>query len=196
MTSVLLFSGGIDSAAIAAWLRPDILLTINYGHTPAAGELRAATALAKCLDLPLQTLTVDCSSIGSGDLGEAEPLSIAPATDWWPYRNQLLVTLAASRCVCVGATELLIGTVRGDAIHADGRIEFVQALDALLALQEGELRLRAPAIAMSSVELVAKSGLTVAELAWTHSCHRADWACGQCRGCNKRQDVWRGLGYD
>ena len=32
-------------------------------------------------------------------------------------------------------------------------------------------------------------------LAWAHSCHKADVACGNCRGCNKYFEVLRELGH-
>lgn len=39
----LLLSGGLDSTAIAAWQRPDVCVTVDYGQRPARGELAAST---------------------------------------------------------------------------------------------------------------------------------------------------------
>jgi 7-cyano-7-deazaguanine synthase len=33
-------------------------------------------------------------------------------------------------------------------------------------------------------------------LAWAHSCHISDFACGQCRGCVKHYKTWEALGWD
>jgi len=185
----LLFSGGIDSTAIAAWQRPDILVTVDYGQAPAGGELRAATAIAERLGLRHQVIRIDCRQLGQGHLAgrEASPLGAAP--EWWPYRNQWLVTVCAMRFVSEGLRDVLIGTVAGDEVHRDGRPAFVDALDMLLSLQEGGVRLRAPAIGLRSEDLLERAPGVAGLLPWTFSCHVADQACGQCRGCAKHRMV-------
>jgi 7-cyano-7-deazaguanine synthase len=196
MSSILLFSGGMDSMAIAAWKSPDWLLTIDYGQRPFVGEARAAAAGAKALGIQHETVGVPLAGLGSGDLAGERPLALAPASDWWPFRNQFLITIAASRALVLGASELLIGTVRSDGVHADGRHGFVDAMAAVLAIQEGAVRLSAPAIGLSTAELVRLSRIDLTILAWAHSCHLSEWACGQCRGCNKHRDTWLELGRD
>ena len=47
------------------------------------------------------------------------------------------------------------------------------------------LRVTVPAIGMSTVELVQRSGIPRGMLAWAHSCHVGNLACGSCRGCVK-----------
>ena len=126
----------------------------------------------------------------------AEASVHAPATDWWPYRNQLLVTLAAMKSIGLGVTHLLIGTVKSDGSHRDGTPTFVAAISNVLALQEGGLRVEAPAIDMTTAELARESGVPAGALAWAHSCHKADVACGNCRGCNKYFEVLRELDHD
>jgi 7-cyano-7-deazaguanine synthase len=118
----------------------------------------------------------------------------APATEWWPYRNQLLITLAAMKAISLGVGKLWFGTVTSDKAHRDGTAKFIEAMSTVLALQEGGLTLEAPAIGMSTTELVRACGVPAGMLAWAHSCHKADVACGACRGCNKYFDVLRELG--
>jgi 7-cyano-7-deazaguanine synthase len=186
MSSLLLFSGGVDSAAIAYWKRPDLLLHIDYGQVPAQGELRAARIIASRLNLPLRELRADCSAIGSGDLAGSLPSLSAPASSWWPFRNQLLVTLGAAVAIHLDVDIMLIGTVASDGLYMDGRPEFIHALNNLLLVQEGGLRLQAPAIHLTASQLVRESGIPCSILAWSHSCHVSDFSCGQCRGCISR----------
>lgn len=196
MSDLLLLSGGLDSAALAAWQRPAKCLFVDYGQRPAAGERRAAEAVAAALGLPLEFIVADCSAVGAGALlGISNRLRPAPTPEWWPFRNQLLVTLAASVAVRGETSTILIGTVREDATrHADGTVEFVEALDGLLARQEGGLRLRAPAQTLTTADLIERSGISDAVLGWTHSCHLASSACGACPGCRRRTGVLTGLG--
>jgi 7-cyano-7-deazaguanine synthase len=196
MTSAILLSGGQDSVALAYWLKPRWAITVDYGQLPAEAECIAAAAVCKSLALEHIVVRVDCGSLGSGDMAGTAALDVAPVSEWWPYRNQLLLTLAASAAITRGATELLIGTVSSDASHADGTRAFIDAMDSAFAIQEGNLRVRAPAIDMSSSELIKASGIPMELLAWSHSCHTSRWACGACRGCVKHRNVMHELGHE
>lgn len=189
MSTALLLSGGIDSTAIAYWKRPAYGVTINYGQRPFKGELRASNAVCTALGIEHLVLDADLSALGSGDMAGTQPLAIAPVSEWWPFRNQLLVTIAAMGCVARDVSTLLIGTVANDAQHADGQPAFVHLIDELVAMQEGFLRVVAPAIAMTSIELVQVSKLPKEVLGFCHSCHIGDFACSWCRGCLKHLEV-------
>lgn len=192
--SALLLSGGMDSIAIAAWKRPRIAFTIDYGQRAAKAEVEASRQVCADLEIEHEVITAPCGNLGSGDMAQSPPLDAAPASDWWPFRNQLLVTLAGMRCVALGMEKLMIGSVASDQIHADGRQEFIDALNALLCAQEGGLQVTAPALAMSTPELIRKSNIDPGVLAWAHSCHTGTVACGNCRGCVKHIEVTRELG--
>ena len=192
--SAILLSGGIDSIALAYRYRPGVAFTIDYGQLAANGELRAAATVVEELGIEHEVIHVDLRTIGSGDLAGSSAHAIAPVPEWWPFRNQMLVTLAAMRGVTRGVTRILLGTVKGDREHADGRREFVAAMDRTLGLQEGGVRLEAPAIDMTAVELVQWSRVPLDLLAYAHSCHVAEFACGVCRGCHKHYRTFEALG--
>ncbi|WP_186015289.1 7-cyano-7-deazaguanine synthase [Burkholderia gladioli] len=196
MKSALLLSGGQDSVALAYWLRPSLAISVNYGQLPAEAEMRAAVQVCKTLGISHTVVTVDCSSLGSGDLAGSAANAAAPSSEWWPYRNQLLVTLAASSALSFGADELLLGAVSTDSSHADGRQEFYDSIDRLMRIQEGGIRVRAPAIGMTSVDLIRESKIPLDLLLWAHSCHRSNLACGHCRGCLKHKNVMYELGQE
>ncbi|QGM99937.1 7-cyano-7-deazaguanine synthase [Methylocystis parvus] len=191
----LLLSGGMDSVAIAYWQRPEVAVTIDYGQRPAAGEIRAASVVAGELGIRHLVLRLDqLGLLGSGDLAGAPKLDIAPKPEWWPFRNQLLVTVAAGAVLPLGARKLLIGALRTDGHHVDGRREFVEALSCVLQMQEGNMSLDAPAIDLDGVELIRKSQIPMSLLAWSHSCHKAEHACGECGGCRKHYRTFEALG--
>ncbi len=125
-----------------------------------------------------------------------EPLSLAPVPEWWPYRNQLIITLAAISGLRQGVKELMVGAVSSDHVHADGRPEFFEAISALTAMQEGGLRVTAPALQLSTVDLVRISGVPREVLGWAHSCHTGEVACGWCRGCVKHFLTFQALGHE
>lgn len=181
----LLLSGGMDSIALAYWLRPSICVTIDYGQLPAEAEIAAATAVCTELGLVHRVVRVDCRALGSGDMIGKPPSAHAPVTEWWPFRNQLLLTVAAAALVEEPVTELIIGCLAADGKHADGTREFIEAISALMRIQEKGLVVLAPAIDFSAIELIQRSQVPWSLLAWAHSCHISNYACGECRGCSK-----------
>jgi len=192
----LLFSGGVDSTALAYWKRPDLAITINYGQKPALGEIRAAKQICKDLSIPHEILEVNCSALGSGDLAGKPANPVSPSSEWWPFRNQMLITLAAMKAISVGIQAIYVGAVKSDNFHADGRQGFFTGINDLMKIQEGSIEVLAPVIGMSSSEIVKISGISLDLLAWSHSCHTSSYACGECRGCFKREAIMQELGYE
>jgi 7-cyano-7-deazaguanine synthase len=183
----------MDSIALAYWKRPEIAFTIDYGQAAASTEVSAAAQVCKELDIIHDVIRVDCGPLGSGDMASREPIALAPASEWWPFRNQLLVTLAGMRAVAMGVGSIMLGSVASDDSHTDGRQAFYDAIDHLMLIQEGSIRIEAPALGLSTVELVRQSGIPQTLLAWAHSCHVGRLACGQCRGCVKHYEVTQAL---
>ncbi|WP_081486751.1 7-cyano-7-deazaguanine synthase [Nitrospirillum viridazoti] len=191
MKTGLLLSGGMDSVAIAWWKRPDVAFTIDYGQRAAEAEIDAARAVCDDLSIKHEIIRVDCSSLGSGDMVGASPSAVAPVSEWWPFRNQLLLTLAGMAAIRAEVSEIMIGALRTDGVHADGRSEFLEKISHLMSGQEGGISVSAPAIDLDAVELIKISGIPVGILSWAHSCHIANAACGSCHGCLKHYGTWK-----
>jgi 7-cyano-7-deazaguanine synthase len=186
---LLLHSGGLDSTCLAVRLRPEVALTIDYGQLSAHGEIRAAQAICDWLGIEHHVLSIDCREIGSGLLAGSGADPHAPIKEWWPYRNQLLVTLGCSWGLPRDIDELILGSVSTDSRHRDGTPEFYELADQLVRMQEGGLSVTAPAIGMDSITLLRETPLPNGLLGFTHSCHTSDFACGLCPGCLKREQI-------
>jgi 7-cyano-7-deazaguanine synthase len=185
----------MDSIALAYGLRPDLCITIDYGQRAAEGEIQASSAICASLNLRHRVLRIDCSELGSGDMASRSALAIAPVSEWWPFRNQLLITFAATVALQEGISRLSIGSVSTDASHADGQPQFFKNMKELLREQEGAIDLDTPAIDKTTVELCRFVQIPFSFLAWAHSCHVAPYACGMCRGCCKHRGCMSELGY-
>lgn len=185
---VLLLSGGTDSAAIANWKRPDVCVTVDYGQIPAAGEIRASRAICSALGLRHEIIQVDLKSIGSGQMAGGGRLEMSEAPEFWPYRNQMLITVAAMKFLPNGLSEIMIGSVATDT-HADGRAQFTAMMDELLMLQEGHVRVSAPGQEYDPIELLHAASFPSDLIGLTFSCHVMSFACGTCRGCIKHREV-------
>lgn len=189
MSEGILLSGGVDSIALAYWKRPACAFTLDYGQAPARAELKASTAICKTLGIDHHIITVDCSSVGSGDLLNRQAIADSPSSEWWPYRNQLLVTLAAMRAISLDVKILMVASVKSDGFHKDGTAGFYQLLSTLMKFQEGGIAISCPAVELTSAELVKISEVPDSILHWAHSCHKSNVPCGNCRGCNKYRKV-------
>ena len=193
---LLLFSGGIESTCLAAMHRPDLLVTIDYGHLAATGEIAAAKQIAATLELDHTVLSAPLTEFGRGEMVGAHASNNDQVPEHWPLRNQMLVTLVAMKYADMGLTEIMIGTVASDCVHSDGTPDFIARLNDLIGVQTPGLRISAPAIGLSTRELVEASGLAGDVLGWCFSCHRGSIACGACRGCTKTLELLSSLAAD
>ena len=184
---VLLLSGGIESTCLAYMERPDLCVTVDYGQRQARGEIRASQEVATLLSIPHEIITVDVKGLGSGQMAGKPEIAAAKVPELWPYRNQLLITLAAMKFVGADNLRIIIGSTKSDASHVDGTHDFVRRLDELLAIQEGAVRVVAPAIAIESLDLLRQSQIDPDILDLTFSCFQAEYPCGRCRGCLKNE---------
>jgi len=183
----------MDSLSVAWWRRPRYAVTVDYGQLAAAAEIAASAEVCQRLSIEHLVVRVDCRQLGSGDMAGQAPSRQAPASDWWPYRNQMLVTFAAMRTIGLGTTTVLLGTVKSDEVHRDGSPTFVKAMSSLVSMQEGAMTVEAPAMHLSTLELIRAAEVPPELLAFAHSCHKAEVACGMCRGCSKYLEVLSGL---
>lgn len=187
----LLFSGGVESTCLAAMTKPDLALTINYGQVCAAGEIRAAKHIASIIGMSHRVVEVSLGHLGAGDMTGIPSEEVeGRVPEHWPFRNQMLLTVAAMTLAGCGLRELIIGTVLTDRVHNDGTPEFLSAMEQLLQTQLSNFNLSAPAATIHTEDLVRRSGVSRDLLGWTFSCHRSEVACGACRGCKKSIDLF------
>lgn len=187
--NILLFSGGIESTCLAYVHKPDRCLTIDYGQRQAAGEIRASQNIADHLGLSHEVMSVDVAALGSGQMARKETIKAAAIPELWPFRNQLLITLAAMRFIGDEDVHIMIGSTKSDATHVDGTPEFVEAMGKTLVMQEGNVRLTAPAVDVESIALLRASNIDPDILDMTFSCFQAEYPCGRCRGCLKNESL-------
>jgi len=192
----VLLSGGVDSALVASMFRAEYAIHIDYGQSCRKAEAASARHIADKLAIPLDIISIDCRALGSGSLAGKPSLPQSVQPEWWPFRNQLLVTLAGMAALERGVASLMLGTVLTDRQFLDGTPEFIARLNELMCIQEGAISVLAPAMSLNLTELFTASKFPHEWLALTHSCHRSDVACGQCRGCHKRSQLFCEIGLE
>lgn len=220
--AVVLVSGGMDSAVVAAIAREQGFavhaLSVRYGqrHT---SELDAARRVARALGaVGHKIVDVDLRSIGGSALtddiavptdadghavGEAADKDAIPVT-YVPARNTIMLSVALGWAEVLGANDIFCGVNAVDySGYPDCRPEFVAAFERLanLATRAGVegagFRVHAPLQFLSKADIVREGLRLGVAFADTVSCYQADGhghACGHCDACRLRAQGFAAAG--
>lgn len=187
-TTLVLFSGGLDSAVLLAWAKrrgPVATLTADYAGRP-AGERRAERALLRHFRITQRHRCAFPATHSSWVDGSADRSFI-------PGRNLLLHANAFSLARRLGYEAVAVGHLRTDGDEfPDARGEFLRAFARLWRLGDPDPR-RAPRLLLpfirgtkqDVVALGRRMGVPF-EKSW--SCHRdRQGPCGRCEACRERE---------
>lgn len=210
--AVVLLSGGMDSATVAAVLRAEghevHALLVDYGQRQRA-ELDAARAVAGALGLAsVRCVSVDLRALGGSALTSDlavpkdrpfEAIGADVPVTYVPARNTVLLGLALAAAEVLDADLVGIGVNALDCSgYPDCRPEFLDAMRAVAAAgtrrgAEGRaVRIVAPLLGDTKADIVRRGHALGVPFALTLSCYdpapRAGrWrACGRCDACRLR----------
>lgn len=205
--AVILLSGGLDSATVAAIARSEgytlFALSIDYGQRHRF-ELDAARRVAVANDVERHVVaSVDLGLFGGSALTAAidvpkgrlpnEMLDDIPVT-YVPARNTVLLSLALGFAETIGAATLFIGVNAVDySGYPDCRPEYIAAFAKManLATKAGvegtlEFAIRAPLIEWSKAQIILRGTELGVDYGLTHTCYdpnAAGVSCGLCDAC-------------
>jgi 7-cyano-7-deazaguanine synthase len=206
--AVLLLSGGQDSTTCLYWAlqRFDAVhaLTMHYGQRhvseiEAAREIGKAAASHLVIEVPSlralaesALLDPDAAITPAGGLADREVASGLP-TSFVPGRNMVLLALASSYAVKLGAKAIVTGVCQTDySGYPDCRADFIEAMQraATLAMPSsaGPIEIVTPLMYMTKAETVALArslGPTAwAALSRTVTCYEGQRpSCALCPAC-------------
>ena len=152
--SVILLSGGLDSAANLAWCvehdEPVLTLTVDYGQRASRPEQGAAYRLAQYYGVRHEI--IDLTWLGRlGGSALTDPARVMPALEtseldrmsvisesaravWVPNRNGILINVAAAYAESLGASRVVVGFNLEEAMtFPDNSSEFLQATSRALS---------------------------------------------------------------
>jgi 7-cyano-7-deazaguanine synthase len=153
VASVILLSGGLDSAANLAFCarrdEPVLALTLDYGQRAAQPEIRAARALCRHYGVEHQVLDARwLGALGGSALTElekalprlgTEELDLLESTResarsvWVPNRNGVFIEIAAAHAERRGCGRVVVGFNREEAAtFPDNTIEYLRRVSAAL----------------------------------------------------------------
>lgn len=218
--AVVLLSGGLDSATVAAIAASEGFevnaLSFAYGQRH-VWELKAAKQVARSLGIANHKVaTIDLRVFGgsalTGDIdvpkgrGTEEMAQGIPVT-YVPARNTIFLSFALAWAEVLGSSDIFIGVNALDySGYPDCRPEYIAAFEnmANLATRAGvegrqRLKIHVPLIAMTKSEIIRRGLELGVDYGLTSSCYDPDLngvPCGQCDSCFLRRKGFRENGVD
>ena len=205
--SVIVVSGGMDSITLLYEKKDEIALGISfdYGSNHNHNELPLAALHCQRLGIahvviPLgfmhqyfkSSLLESGANIPDGSYDEDNMKSTVV-----PFRNGIMLAVAAGIAESNGLTKVLIANHGGDhTIYPDCRPEFIAAMDA--AVESGtfaNVHVVAPYTNISKADIARRGSSLGIDYAETWSCYKGgDVHCGTCGTCVERKEALREAG--
>jgi len=205
MRAVVLLSGGMDSVVALHESRTehDVIaaLSFHYGSKHNDREIPFARWQASALGIPhvvipLAFIAEHFSSdllTGGGEIPKGHYEEETMKKTVVPFRNGILLAIAAGFAESKGAHGLVIAAHAGDhAIYPDCREEFMRAMgDALRSGTYAEIELLRPFIRMTKAEIATRGLVLGVDFSRTWSCYAGgEIHCGECGTCVERREAF------
>jgi 7-cyano-7-deazaguanine synthase len=203
-TTAVLYSGGLDSAVLAAAEARERTVQPMYVSAGLAWEAEELALAARVLQaapfaarvLPLQRLSLpmaDALPESHWAVRGTPPAYDTPDEDVYvPGRNLLLLAKAGIACAMAGIHRIAIGPLAGNPFP-DATPAFFAAMERSLSVGLAhELAIVAPFAAMHKAEVIRLGCALGVPLALTMSCMKPSGGlhCGQCSKCRERRDAF------
>lgn len=211
--SVVLLSGGMDSATVLAIARNEgkqcFTLSFDYGQKHSA-ELGASRKLAKLLGAEQHRIVkIDMGQLGGSALTD-QAIDVPAAggggipVTYVPARNTVFLSFGLAWAELLMADSIYVGVNAVDySGYPDCRPEYIAAFQAMANLAtkgavEGQsVAIRAPLIDLSKSDIVTLGTELGVDFGQTVSCYSADdqgAACGACDACSLRREGFASAG--
>ena len=206
--AVVLVSGGMDSATALGISASEgnriALIHFDYGQRNRIQERTAFDALAehfkaeKTLIVPMDFLKIiGGSALTDENIPVPEEMPAKgeiPAT-YVPFRNGIMLAVAAAWAEVIGASKIFTGFVEEDSSgYPDCREIFVDAMEKAINLgrrPEGKVEIIAPLLHKTKAEIVSIGTKLKIPYELTWSCYLGgEYHCGKCPACRLRKKAF------
>lgn len=211
--AVVVLSGGMDSATALGWAkkhptyRVKHALHFNYGSKHARQEGFAAAKIANFYGVPITVIPLEF--IGKhfksdllesgGDIPEGHYEDPSMRATVVPFRNGIMLSIAAGFAESIGAEVVILGNHAGDhAVYPDCRGEFIIPMARAIAMGTYiGVKLESPFCDITKEEIVRMGAGLRVPYQHTWSCYKGGNAhCGKCGTCFERREAFQKAGVE
>jgi 7-cyano-7-deazaguanine synthase len=203
---VILYSGGMDSSVALYSYSDRIQLSVsfNYGSKHNTREIEYAAKNCKALGIEHQVIELDLNKMGfvsdllqsGGEIpnGHYEDANMIKTVV--PFRNGIMLSIAAGIAESVNCNKLLISNHAGDhAIYPDCRPDFIQSMnDAIRFGTYNNVEILAPFTNLTKRQIALIGKEIAVPFENTYSCYNGqEIHCGICGTCVERKEALEGF---
>lgn len=205
--SAIIVSGGMDSITLLYEYKDTIAVGISFDYGSNHNAKEIPFAEMHCKRLGIEHIVIPLSFMGkyfkSSLLEGAEAIPEGHYEDEnmkstvVPFRNGIMLSIAAGLAESRGLTKVLIANHGGDhAIYPDCRSEFISAInEATKAGTYIDVEVVAPYTHITKSEIASKGKSLGIDYAETWSCYKGgEFHCGKCGTCVERKEALRDAG--
>jgi 7-cyano-7-deazaguanine synthase len=212
--AVAIVSGGLDSVTLAHSMAREVnhlhLISFDYGQKHRK-ELEFAQRAAVRLGAVWTLIDLGTAGLGKLLLGSALTDSSIAVPDGHyaaqtmkvtivPNRNAIMLAIACAAAESDGAEAVGLAVHAGDHfIYPDCRPEFVAAFEVMerLAMDRPDLRIEAPFLTKTKVQIVQLGASLGVPFEQTWSCYKGgELHCGTCGTCVERREAFEHAGVE
>ncbi len=208
--AILLLSGGLDSATVAAMAKNQgyelYAISFQYGQRLAV-ELEAAKRLVTAMGIEEHRIVdIDLKQFGGSaltadiDVPKGDEIAASEGTipvTYVPARNTIFLSYALAYLEVVGAKDIFLGVNAVDySGYPDCRPEYIKSFETManlatkIGVEGDKITLHTPLIDMTKAEIIKAGTALDVDYSLTISCYdpSADGlACGECDSCLLRK---------
>ncbi len=211
--SIVLLSGGLDSATVLAYALSrgyeTIAISFDYGQRHSM-ELESGKRICDHYGVERIVVNFNMRQIGGSSLTsemdvekrDIDELSKSIPTSYVPARNTIFLSIASAYAEVVDARTIFIGANAVDySGYPDCRPEFFNSMENTLNLgtklgQSSHIRISVPLQYLTKGEIIALGMRLKVPYELTHSCYRGGIeACGECDSCLLRLKGFMDSGF-
>lgn len=207
--SVIIVSGGMDSVTLLYEYADSIALAISFDYGANHNAKEIPLAAKHCERLGIERLVIPLAFMGkyftSSLLEGADAIPEGHYADEnmkstvVPFRNGIMLSIAAGIAESRGLTNVLIANHGGDhSIYPDCRPEFINAIDA--ATKAGtyiNVSVKAPYTSITKTDIARRGKALGIDYSETWSCYKGgEVHCGKCGTCVERKEALAGAGIE
>lgn len=211
MKVVVLVSGGMDSvtALYYAAKEHEVVAGVSFDYGSKHNDREIPFAAWHCEKLGVDHKTVPLGFMdelfesdllkSGGDIPDGHYEEETMKQTVVPFRNGIMLSIAAGFAESVGAEGLVIAAHSGDhAIYPDCREDFMRPMaEAISAGTYADIKVLRPFIGMRKEDIAARGAELDVDFSKTWSCYKGrEIHCGTCGTCTERKEAFDLAGID